>query len=241
MPEFGAFLATVPAMMPFMPRGTGQPVLVLPGFMADDTSTAPIRWFLNKLGYPTYGWKVGRNVGPTDHVIASMTERIDELVERHEEPISMVGWSLGGVFAREIARLAPDHIREVITLGSPFQMERPGDSNAAPLHDLVRGQYSKNVVLPRIPDRVREDILVPTTAIFSRTDGIVSWTDCIDIPGDRHENVEVYGSHCGLGHNPSVLAVVADRLAQSPAQWRPFAAARAFAHLYPDVTALSAA
>ncbi|MEE9415479.1 MAG: alpha/beta fold hydrolase [Acidimicrobiales bacterium] len=240
VPEFGAFIGAVPALLPFAPRGNGRPVLLLPGFMASDTSTAPIRWYLDKLGYSSYGWNIGRNVGPTDFILDALAGRIQELVEQHEQPLSIVGWSLGGIYAREFARLAPDHVRDVITLGSPFQMEDPQTSNAAPLHELLRAQYSHNVVLPRIPDKTREDLPVPSTAVFSRSDGIVNWDHCVDVPCRRRENIEVYGSHCGLGHNPAVLFLVADRLAQSPESWKPFRAPRALRHIFPDSSHVTA-
>lgn len=236
-PEFGAFLAALPALVPLAPRGDGRPVLVIPGFMATDTSTAPIRWYLDKLGYSSYGWNAGRNVGPTDRILNRTADRIRSLVDYHEQSLSIVGWSLGGIYAREFARLAPDYVRDVVTLGSPFQMEDPGTSSAAPLHELVRTQYSHNITLPRVPDWIREDIPVPSSAVFSRSDGIVHWDHCIDLPCVRRENIEVHGSHCGLGHNPAVLFAVADRLSQSPHSWQPFRSPQALRHLYPEASA----
>lgn len=238
MPEFGAFMGAIPAMRACLPRGEGQPVLVLPGFMASDISTAPMRSMLNKLGYPTYGWNIGRNVGPTDFVLDGLVDRIEELVNEHQQPLSVIGWSLGGIYAREMARLAPDHVRDIVTLGSPFQMEEPRNSNAAPLHDMVRGSYSDKIDLPRLPDYTREPLPVPSTAVFSRTDGIVLWDDCIDVPDSNHDNVEVYGSHCGLGHNVAAMVVIADRLAQPAGHWAPFVPPKLFAHLYPDTSRL---
>ncbi len=238
--EFGSFFALAPVLLPLLPRGEGQPVLVLPGFFSTDASTAPLRWLLGHLGYPTYGWDMGRNLGPTDQVLDGLVDRVDELVQTHGEPLSIVGWSLGGIYARDMARLAPDHVRDVVTLGSPIQMEEPDEtSTLSPLHELLRESYSDKVVLPRIPDRVREPLPVPSTAVYSRTDGIVAWADCLDIVDEHHDNVEIYGSHCGLGYNPAAMVVIADRLAQSPGFWEPFEAPAPLAHLYPTVPQLS--
>ena len=234
VPEFGAFAALAPAILGCLPRGDGHPVLVLPGFVASDASTLPIRWFLRRLGYRSYGWALGPNFGPTDRVLDGIAARIGMILDRHDQPLSIIGWSLGGLYAREFARLAPDDVRSVITLGSPFQMESPNETNASKVHEIMRSRYSDSVELPRLPDWTRDPMPVPATAIFSRTDGIVSWDDCIDTPTDSTENIEVYGSHCGLGHNPSALLVIGDRLSQSPNRWRRFVAPRPFQHLFPS-------
>lgn len=236
MPELALFMAGAPAMLPLMPKGENRPVLVLPGFLASDASTTPIRWFLDRLGYASYGWDVGRNLGPTDKTLEGITTKIVELRETYGQPVSLVGWSLGGIYAREIARLAPDYIRDVVTLGSPFQIQRSSDSNASVASDRLRQNWSQNVRLPRIPDRMRDTLPVPSTAVFTKTDGIVSWADCVDVPDDNHDNVEVFGSHCGLGHNLAALYVVADRLGQDEGSWQPFMAPRSLAHLFPDAS-----
>jgi pimeloyl-ACP methyl ester carboxylesterase len=114
------------------------------------------------------------------------------LVARHQQRISVVGWSLGGIFARGIARRVPDDIRQVITLGSP--LHRSADA----------------------PERV------PVTSVYSKTDNVVSWPLSVLDDSPLRESVEVRGSHLGLGHNPAVLAVVSDRLAQRDGEWRPY-------------------
>jgi len=175
-----------------VPRGNGQPVLVLPGLGGSDTSTAPLRWFLGQLGYRSFGWGLGQNRGFGRHV----TDGLDELLaaKRDRGPVSIIGWSLGGLHAADLARRRPDAVRSLITLGSPLAGRR------------------------------RPPASVPTTSIYSRSDAIVPWrTSLLHVRG-RHENVEVPGSHLGLGHNPAVIVVIADRLAQNIEQWQPFTA-----------------
>jgi hypothetical protein len=226
--ELGAFAATAPALQ-LAPKGDGHPVLVLPGLAATDESTRPLRWFLRTRGYHTHGWRVGRNTGPTERIRSGLADRVRAIAEQHGRRISLVGWSLGGIYAREIARTAPDAVRQVITLGSPF---RSLDADV-PLHDT-----------PADPDhgrRVRRDVgrgagrplSVPTTAVYTRTDGVVPWQLCVERPGPRRESVEVHGSHIGLGHNPAVLLVVADRLAQQEGTWAPFSPPPGLAALFP--------
>ena len=195
-PEFAAFVAMAAPLIAGAPRGDGHPVLVLPGLGGSDTSTRPLRWFLDRLGYRTYGWGRGRNVGLSRHVSAALNERLAVLADEHGRNVSLVGWSLGGVYAGALARHAPHRVRTVITLGSPLAGQR----------------------------RVPADI--PTTSVYSRSDGIVPWRASALPAAPMSENVQVRGSHLGLGHNPPVLVVVADRLAQPEQAWRPFAAPR---------------
>jgi pimeloyl-ACP methyl ester carboxylesterase len=201
--EFGAAVALGP-LLGRMPRGDGHHVVVFPGLAASDTSTRYLRRYLRNLGYFVHGWRLGRNVGPNDFVVDGLRQRMELLRETHGEPMSLIGWSLGGIYARQIARVAPEDTRMVITLGSPFRMARQAD--APP---------------------------VPITNVFTRGDGIVPWQSCLDEPGPQRENVEVRGSHCGLGHNPAALVVIADRLAQPAGTWKPFVAPRGTRRLFP--------
>jgi pimeloyl-ACP methyl ester carboxylesterase len=196
------------------PRGDGHPVLVLPGLGADDRSTVPLRRFLRGLGYRVHGWRLGTNV-PSWQQIGRLRARVEGLRAEDARPMSIVGWSLGGIYAREIARTAPEAVRTVVTLGSPFRPVPGYESHAAALGRRWAGDVSR----PWRPgDR---PLPVPSTAVLSRTDGIVPWQACANVGGGPHETIEVVGSHCGLGHNPAVLVVVADRLAQPPGRWRP--------------------
>lgn len=219
--ELGAFAAAAGPLLARAPRGDGHSVLVLPGFTADDTSTRPLRWFLRRLDYRAHGWRLGLNLGPTDHVLDGLVARFDRLTA-HGEPISLVGWSLGGIYSRELAYLFPDRVRQVITLGSPFRISDREQSNAGPLYDLLSTFHSDRAETDRPPDEQRGPLPVPATAIYTRHDGIVPWEATMEPDGPRRESIRVHGSHCGLGHNPAVLRIIADRLAQAPGSWAPY-------------------
>jgi pimeloyl-ACP methyl ester carboxylesterase len=215
--ELGAYFASYP-LLRFAPRGDGHPVLVLPGLAASDLSTQPLRRYLKDQGWSAHGWKLGPNHGPRPGVEARMQARLAELHERHGRKVSLVGWSLGGIFAREMARRAPHQVRSVITLGSPFAGE-PRASNAWQLYESASER-----TVDDWPERelMKAPPPVPTTAIYSRSDGIVAWQGCLEREGPMAENIEVDGSHCGLGHHPAALYAIADRLAQREGGWRRF-------------------
>jgi pimeloyl-ACP methyl ester carboxylesterase len=227
--ELSAFFAMIP-LLRLVPTGDGHPVLVLPGLAASDVSTQPLRGFLDDRGYPTHGWKLGTNFGPRPGLKAQLQEGLAQLHARHGRKVSLVGWSLGGIFAREMARRAPDQVRNVITLGSPFAGE-PRASNAWRLYEMVSERSADDW-----PDResMRTPPPVPSTAIFSRSDGIVAWQGCLEREGPTSESIEVDGSHCGLGHNPAVLYAIADRLAQPEGAWQPFHRHGPRRFLFPD-------
>lgn len=189
------------------PRGDGHAVLVMPGLGASDLSTRPLRRFLRGLGYDVHGWGLGRNEGPTTRMLDGVGKRFLEVHGRSGEGVSLVGWSMGGIFARRLARLHPGAVRQVVTLGSPFRM---------------------------LSDTPSASLRMPVTAVYTRTDGIAPWRSCFDDDGPRNESIEVVGSHCGLGHHPAVLHVVADRLAQAPGTWSPFAARGLWRAWFPE-------
>jgi pimeloyl-ACP methyl ester carboxylesterase len=222
--EIGAMAAASPYLR-CLGRGDRHPVLVLPGFTAGDSSTVPLRWSLRGWGYWAHGWSLGSNMGPTASLITRLRERLELLYERHGCKVSIIGWSLGGMYARELARLHPEQVRMVITLGSPFRMVQGDRSAASWLADLVMPEFdTETTVLLRIAERehTKPPVPVPTTAIYTRSDGVVRWHTCIDTVDATHENIEVRGSHSGLGFNPAVLYAVADRLIQLEDDWRPF-------------------
>lgn len=218
--EYGATLAAAPVLLR-APRGDGHPVLVLPGLLADDSSTTTLRLYLRALGHDVQGWGLGRNLGPTAAALRGMSTHVRGLHERSGRRVSVVGWSLGGIFARELARAHPDDVRQIVTLGSPFRLADPRDSRA----DSTFRRFSRLHVdpgsLPAREDPARP-LRVPSTSIYSKLDGIVPWQACVDVPGELRENVAVHASHLGLGHNAAALWVVADRLAQPEGSWRPF-------------------
>jgi pimeloyl-ACP methyl ester carboxylesterase len=229
--DFGMFVAAAP-MLRRAPRGDGHPVLVLPGLMAADTSTRPLRRYLRSLGYHVHGWRLGRNIGPTPEAVEGMGARLDDLLERHGRKISVIGWSLGGIYAREIARRRPDDVRQVITLGSPIRMQSQSQSRATRTYQRFSRRHVEGLGR-RVTEGPHQTVSVPATSIYSKLDGIVSWRACLDDVGPLSENVAVIGSHVGLGHNPAALWVIADRLAQPEGSWRPFTPPRGARRLFP--------
>jgi pimeloyl-ACP methyl ester carboxylesterase len=237
--DYAAMVATSPVLL-WSPRGDGHPVLVMPGLLAEDASTAILRFYLRSIGYEVHGWRLGRNLGPTPEIMRGMTTRLEELNESAGRKVSLLGWSLGGIFARELARSRPKLVRQVITLGSPFGLDDLHHSRVDAVYQRLAGLHMSSESLPQ-REHLRRPIPVPTTAVYSRLDGVVPWESCINSPGPRRENVAVYGSHLGLGHNPAVLWVVADRLAQAEGAWRPFRPPSIARHLFPERRAATAA
>lgn len=214
------------------PMGDGHPVMVLPGFMGSDGYNAAFRRFLAKRSYSVHGWGLGRNLGPRDGVLEALEKRIIELSDHYQGPISLVGHSLGGIFAREIARRFPDRIRQVISLGSPFGEGRMSASIPARLFvalNPVEELPIEQDILPVAPP-------VPTTAIYSRGDGIVNWQTTVQVNGhEETQSIRVRGSHCGMTLNPTIWFLVAERLAQPMNEWQPFEAESWSRLIYPRV------
>jgi pimeloyl-ACP methyl ester carboxylesterase len=215
--------ATSWGLMPFtrfLPDGDGHTVLVLPGFTASDASTRPLRRMLESLGYAAHGWGLGRNVGPTEAVVDRLPTLLERLAQVSGGPISLVGWSLGGVYARFLANRWPEHVRVVVTLGTPVENEARTSSNASGLFNALRAIHVPGH--PMLDGGVPLDR--PVTAVHTRTDGVVHWRNCLVETAPNAENLRVRGSHSGLGFNPAVGFIVADRLAQPPGVWVPFEA-----------------
>ncbi len=221
-PEYCMGLSALPWAR-CLPRGDGHPVLVLPGFLSDKASTFHLRWLVSRLGYKVYDWKQGRNVGPVGHMEDYVLERIDTITRRNGRKPTLLGWSLGGVYARVIAHEAPDKVRSIITMGSPVRF--PHRSTADRLYDQISGQLEH----PEYLQRIAAAPAVPATAILSRLDGIVNWQACVTEESMQAENVRLHGSHCGLGYNPAVFLIVADRLAQEEGEWHRFSYPHAYA------------
>ncbi|HWW55530.1 MAG TPA: alpha/beta hydrolase [Sphingopyxis sp.] len=221
--EMTLLAASVAGLLHSAPRGDGHPVLVLPGLLAGDRSTAALRGILGKLGYDARPWGLGRNRGP--HAIGTHGElleaRVEALFEEAGKKVSLVGWSLGGVFARLLARRLPGRIRQVITLGSPF-MDSGDATNAGKIFEIASGTKRNDSANRALLAELSGPSRVPSSAIYSRSDGICAWQICREDAAERRESIEVYGSHCGLGVNPSVIYAVADRLAQAEDAWAPF-------------------
>jgi len=219
--EFAAMLAATP-LLARLPVGDGHPVLVFPGLGATDTTTFALRNFLRHRGYTPYPWKQGFNFGPRRGVLKACGAQLDQLARHHGQKVSLIGWSLGGIYAREIAKERPAQVRCVITLGTPFA-GHPRATRAWRLYEMVSGQRTHD---PALLEQLREPPPVPTTSIYSRSDGVVAWQCSLNDPAHAHtENIEVQASHMGMGMNPLALYAVADRLRQDPARWQRFDAA----------------
>jgi pimeloyl-ACP methyl ester carboxylesterase len=238
LPRALAELGSLPWFGPLLmsaPRGDGHPVLVLPGFITTDASTGLLRRYLQMLGYTPYAWELGRNLGPKaiGQEGEKLVERLDAIHAETGRKVSIVGWSLGGVMARQVARRRPDKVRQVISLGSPFTGD-PRATNVLPAYEALTGQRVSD---PDTQAQLRESATtppVPSTAIYTKSDGIVSWRNCCEPEDAASDNIEVYGSHCGLGVNASVLYAVADRLAQPEGEWAPFERKGCRAWMYPS-------
>jgi len=207
-----------------LPKGDGHPVVVFPGFASSDRATKPMRGLLNDLGYQSHGWNLGQNLLFDAQLEAEMVAMIREIHQKEGRKVSLIGWSLGGLYAREVAKACPEAVRLVISLGSPISGVG-GHSNAKKLFRAINGkpddlEYAMYQSLNTPPP-------VPTTSIYSKTDGIVAWEGSVQKRSTcdsetQTENIEVPASHLGLGVNPLVMNVIADRLAQVEGKWQPF-------------------
>jgi triacylglycerol esterase/lipase EstA (alpha/beta hydrolase family) len=216
-----SYLLNIPLQY-ISPKGDGHPVLIIPGLLGSDNATFYIRKFFNGLGYKTYPWGLGRNLGPREgmnRLLTNLVKRIEAIYkESDNKKITIIGQSLGGIYAREIAKRCPDLIRQVITLGTPFKNINDG-TNISKLYEILSKDTShKN---PDIIKSLEIPPDVPFTSLFSKTDGIVSWKSSIEIESDISQNIEIPGaSHIGLMYNPISLYVMATRLCQSENNWQ---------------------
>ena len=214
--EFGAAIASYPLLRQ-APRGDGHSVIVFPGLAASDITTLPLRAFLAERGYAPLGWELRFNLGPREGVIERSIERVLQVYRKTRRKVSLIGWSLGGVYAREIAKAVPHAVRCVVTLGTPFT-GHPKANNAWRIYKLASGHEIADSEFAR----VRGTPPVPTTSVFSRSDGIVAWQCCLQEQAARAESIEVQASHIGLGVNPATWFALADRLAQREGRWQAF-------------------
>ena len=214
-------LAAVSPLLATARRGDGHPVLVLPGLLTGDHATVLLRTVLRVLGHNVVGWELGMNRGSTGRVVQGLREHVDRLHQTHGRRVSLVGWSLGGLYAQELARATPGSVRGIITLGSPVMRWAPWMRSASGLADRHIRPSSGVAVLGR-PWAEQGSLRVPATSVFTRSDGVVHWSLCQYELRPRRENVEVRGSHLGLGHNAAVLWLLADRLGAAEGAWTPF-------------------
>ncbi|MGB8391873.1 esterase/lipase family protein [Mycobacterium sp.] len=240
--EAAAYVVARPLLLRLHPPGEPQAVLVLPGGLGADGSTAVLRWGIRGQGYSVHGWNQGRNMGLDEKQLAGLLARVDELYDLHDAPITVIGWSLGGIYARMLARVVPEKIRQVITLGSPFRMLETDEFAHKPFGkgnwERFVARHAAEIDLLQVEEHERPPLTVPATSIYTRDDGFAPWYLSIDqtgpnSPNPRAENVEVRASHIGLASNPAVLAVILDRLAQPHGQWWPFKPVQGLKRFYP--------
>lgn len=201
-----------------LPRGDGRPVLVIPGFLSGDATVKPLRSFLDKLGYAAEPWQQGVNRGPSQKTLDGLEKRLEEVYRTHGgRKVSIVGWSLGGIYARRLAARRPDMIENVVTLGSPFKTaEKPGKK--------LRDAFAKiNPALdPEKEFGAATEITVPLASVCGLKDSVAGVEACRLPETGKTENIEVDASHTSLLINAQALTVIADRLAQNARNWKAF-------------------
>jgi pimeloyl-ACP methyl ester carboxylesterase len=213
----------VPAwpLLEALPPGDGQPVMVIPGLTTNDISTKIIRTFLKSKNFNAYGWGLGVNIKYTEELERRMIERVDSIAQKHGRKVALIGWSLGGITIRLLASHAPEHIAQLISLGAPFT-NVTGRTHVSWWYRLLAGESVKDF-RPEWLNELPVQPSMPSTSIYSKTDGMVSWEYCIDWDtGPQTQNIEVYCNHLGFGMNPVVWMIVHDRLRQDTNNWQLF-------------------
>ena len=239
-------MALLPASLPLLmaaPQGDGHPVILVPGFMAGESTLAALKLFLQNKGYDVHNWGLGRNVGFRGKHANALPQKIRYLHHTTGRKVSLVGWSLGGVFSFYGAETTQDCVRSIITLGSPVSVDMMGNQSPPALKAMYRLVShrlgaSAHLMQPRAKAmREHRRLPIPTSCLYSLSDGVVPPQEAT-IDGDPalHENIQVPGSHVGLGFNGIVMAIVADRLAQAEGDWKPFAPQGLLGHVYRATT-----
>jgi pimeloyl-ACP methyl ester carboxylesterase len=204
---------------PPAPVGNGRPIVLFPGLGSDGAALVPLRDYCNSLGYHAMDWQMGRNTGPEGDVeewLDLLADHTRKLVSPFRKRATLIGWSLGGLYARELAKRMGPRVRQVITLGTPFNWTQD-HTNVGWLMRLLKGQRAE--ISPALGARLRQPPPVPTVSVYSRSDGVVAWQSCQHTdPGNDVRDFEVAGSHLGMGWNPDVLQLVGDSLARPRAR-----------------------
>jgi triacylglycerol esterase/lipase EstA (alpha/beta hydrolase family) len=204
--EASQLLLQLPLLRLQAKKGQGEPVIVLPGFMGDDSSTLVLRGYLNSIGYNAVGWGLGVNRKPMLSLLPQLQTLLDQMLDEHGQKVRLVGWSRGGILSRELARDTPEKVAKVITIGSPVK----GGVAASSIGTLVQRTtgLTSAAMSSLLRDRQRVDIRVPIRSIFSKLDGVVSWQACIDDMNPDVEHFEIAGSHVGMGTNVDVFRLL---------------------------------
>jgi pimeloyl-ACP methyl ester carboxylesterase len=235
-------LATLPWLWPVLataPHGDGHPVLLLPGFMGSEASLIGLELYLRGRGYDVQTWGLGRNVGFHAKHANALEQKIRHMHHTTGQKVSLVGWSLGGVFALYGAHQAGECVRNVITLGSPISVDAAGSASPP----LVKAMYrliahpmgpAAHSMQPRAKKlRERAQLSMPLSCLYSLSDGVVPPQEAtVDGNPALHENIRVPSSHVGLGFNAAVLWIVAERLSQPLGRWQPFVPSGPLGHAY---------
>jgi pimeloyl-ACP methyl ester carboxylesterase len=206
------------------PDGDGHPIVIFPGLGTDGSAVAPLRAHCQALGYEAFDWGEGFNTGPqgdVDEWLGGLASRVSTSLRKFDQSATLIGWSLGGLYARELGKLLQAQVRQVITIATPFNAT-DDHTNAGWLYRMLGG---KNLPFDAdLSARLKTAPPVPTTSIYSRSDGVVAWQTCLhDKTSDQVQDIEIHGSHIGMGWNKAALQIVGDRLAQAPGQWQPYA------------------
>lgn len=189
-------------------EGKGRVVMVIPGLLTSDFWTIVLRSFLKKKGFIVYGWELGTNLGNLEK-LPLLAEKIKTISQRHNQKVILIGWSMGGLFSRTVCHQIPDHIAHVITTGSPFA-DIHAPNNAKWVYELLNDEED---VDQKLISTLHLPTPMPSTALYSKKDGIIPWEACMDkVVDSQHKNVEVSSSHFGMGANPSVLNAVLQTL-----------------------------
>ena len=208
-----------------LPEAHGQPVMVIPGLTTGDISTVIIRSFLNSKNFSAYGWELGINLDYTQKLEDKLIDRVDEIAQKHGQKVALIGWSLGGITTRILAKHAPENISQVFSLGGPFTNLK-GDTHVSWWGELVAGRKIEDFNQQWAEDAAAQPSM-PSTSIYSKTDGMVSWEYCVDWnTGPQTQNIEVLCNHLGFGFNPVVWMIIHDRLMQEEGKWELFDEAR---------------
>lgn len=209
---------------PYAPEGDGSPVLFIPGFCAGDVSTGIMQGLVKAKGYRTFGWDAGINTGFQDRKLLKLERRFLEISDQSQMPVALVGHSLGGIFARELGKKYPERVSKVVTVGSPFGAAGGTGGVATPARLVFEFMHAKNRITndAEFQKSVAMPPPVPTTSIYSETDGVVHWSTCLNPETSLSENIEINSSHTGLIVRGKVALALLDRLAEPVEGWRKF-------------------